>query len=275
MSRLAKVFSLLALAALLLTGSVLMAFAEEAPYRIYLQEVREKVYALKSKTNWPQAEKLLIEALNNSRYNTEYTGNSYSWLYIELASVAWAQNNYNNCQKYAQQALDSKPEHQINRSAAYFWSAMASMMLKDYDRAVAEAQQAKALDSSKERDALLDSLLLEAAASQNARIRAVDLFDAFRANELKANQQFRGKTIVVTGKIAEISENINGNPQINFELGPIRLESVACVFPKSAIEKLSTLNRGDRIVVIGVVRGLDFGIEVELTGCSLATFLKP
>jgi hypothetical protein len=85
---------------------------------------------------------------------------------------------------------------------------------------------------------------------QGVQLTAQKLFDAFRTNEAEANKLYLDKAIEMTGEVAEITANQDGNTVINFKTND-PLFVINCTF-KTAPGKLKI---GETITFKGICTG--------------------
>ena len=86
-----------------------------------------------------------------------------------------------------------------------------------------------------------------------ATLTASALLDAYDANEEKANADYNGKVIVISGKATEKSADAKGIMSIMLQ--GTGLSGVNCQFSKSENEKISSVNTGDSVYVKGICTG--------------------
>jgi len=105
-----------------------------------------------------------------------------------------------------------------------------------------------------------------------ATLSAKELYDAFESNEIKANSEYKGKVIAVTGVVSAITTSLIGDQPIvsltatsNEHLS--NLQTVTCTFAKVHSSSLASLSKGTTITMIGLVTGKMMG--PRLTGCRL------
>ena len=97
-----------------------------------------------------------------------------------------------------------------------------------------------------------------------AQITAFDLVSAFTADEQKANADYLGKVVVVSGPIESIVED---STTVSVTLkSPEDIAGVICSFNKNSIDQ-SVLTNGQQIKVKGKCDG--YLLDVVLTKCSL------
>jgi putative nucleic acid binding protein len=97
-------------------------------------------------------------------------------------------------------------------------------------------------------------------------IKADVMFAEFEANEIRANQLFKGKPLMVSGRIQTIGTDILGTPFIALETDNA-IFSVQAMFTKKDEPSLANLQQGQRVVVNCTCSG-KLG-NVILRDCSL------
>jgi len=80
------------------------------------------------------------------------------------------------------------------------------------------------------------------------------LFADYKANEVNADNLYKGKLLKVTGTIKSIGKDIRDEPYITFDSGDI-ITSVQVYFMKSEQNKLADLSSGQKLTIIGTCGG--------------------
>ncbi len=81
-------------------------------------------------------------------------------------------------------------------------------------------------------------------------VTAVQLFAAYEANAIAADNQYKGKLLEVSGIVASVGKDILDAPYVSLKTNnPIF--SVQCMIDKSEAAQAATLSKGARIVVVG------------------------
>lgn len=80
------------------------------------------------------------------------------------------------------------------------------------------------------------------------------IVDLYERNELAADARFKGKRIVLWGRVSEVKRGIGGAPYIIFHKHGIR--SVQAFFEENDVAELSRLVPGIPIAIVGICRGL-------------------
>jgi hypothetical protein len=84
------------------------------------------------------------------------------------------------------------------------------------------------------------------------------------ANEIKADNTYKGRTVVVTGTIQEITRGITGNIYVVLT-GSNRMRTVFCYFDDE--EKAARLKKGQEVSFKGICEGLLMSVIVN--NCQL------
>ena len=91
-------------------------------------------------------------------------------------------------------------------------------------------------------------------------ITASKLYKEYNANEIAADEKYKGKIIEVTGVIRDIGNDIMDNAYITL-VGDEYFGDIQCYFnEKSVVAKLS---KGKRITVIGSCSGLMINVQIN------------
>ena len=244
----------------------------------YLNEVLDKVdqhfekgYSSNDKASFQAALKILTEALNNNKYKALYTDDDKFNIYSGLAQANTSLFKTKESLEWADKALAINPTHEWT----LFIKLAALVDANNYAEALELAQQAKPYLKDENRAAICAKVLLEYPAAINAKISPAALFKAFSDNEIRANSLYRGKPIALVGKITDIKESPMGYPELEFAIGNHGFNKVVCQFPKSALEQIAELTKGKQVVIIGTVKGLTLGVQVNVDNCHMAKLITP
>jgi putative nucleic acid binding protein len=97
---------------------------------------------------------------------------------------------------------------------------------------------------------------------------APDLINDYKANEIAADQRYKGRVVQVSGAVDSIGKDIMDSMYLTLSSGEeFGLTSVQCFFNDSAGASLARLQKGERVTVICVCDG-KFG-NVILKDCAL------
>ncbi|MFC6098362.1 hypothetical protein ACFPVY_17070 [Flavobacterium qiangtangense] len=97
-------------------------------------------------------------------------------------------------------------------------------------------------------------------------ITAPDLYQAYEANEVSADEQYKGKKIAVTGTIGNIGKDVLDNPYVSLEVG--YLQSVNCYFSDENNKIISQLGKREKVTIIGKCKGFTLQ-NVVIQDCSV------
>ncbi len=112
------------------------------------------------------------------------------------------------------------------------------------------------------------------------RITAVDLWEAYNANEVAADAIYRGNVLEISGRIDEIGKDWLDNPYINLRtkfseiILPYPHDSIVmtegrvkCMFDSKEESQLTQLAKGQEVTVRGECSGYNY--YVEIIDCTL------
>ncbi len=97
---------------------------------------------------------------------------------------------------------------------------------------------------------------------------APKIIAAYKANEIAADNRFKGHSILIAGYVSEIEKDFLGDPVVRLEGGEYELFGLACTFKRTEMEKLAALRRGQALLLRGKVTGMIVGI-VGADGCEV------
>lgn len=96
----------------------------------------------------------------------------------------------------------------------------------------------------------------QATSAPTAKVTAVALSKEYLANEVAADQKYKGKVIEVSGTIGNIATDILNTPYITLEGDPKSiLADIQCVFDGKYQDALAKLSKKQQLSVIGKVSG--------------------
>ncbi|GIW90596.1 MAG: hypothetical protein KatS3mg109_1028 [Pirellulaceae bacterium] len=96
-------------------------------------------------------------------------------------------------------------------------------------------------------------------------VTATQLVDDYKANEIAADEKYKGEVIVVSGTIESIGTDIWGTMYVTLMTGnPI--VSVQCMFADKYKSQLANVRRGQYVTIKGRCEGKH--LNVLLRGCS-------
>ena len=99
-----------------------------------------------------------------------------------------------------------------------------------------------------------------------ANVEAADLISIYEKEESKANAQYLGKAIDVTGVISDILNQ--QDTLVNIMLGnKNEMHRVSCLMGRNNLAKIGQYHIGDKITVRGICTG--YLLDVELNRCVI------
>lgn len=100
---------------------------------------------------------------------------------------------------------------------------------------------------------LAQSKATDTKSEEAIKVTAVALYNAYKNNEVAANQQYKNKLVEITGVVDTIGEDITSNPYISFKVQQYQITSVQCMFAKKYADQLATVSKGQSIKLKGTV----------------------
>ena len=97
-------------------------------------------------------------------------------------------------------------------------------------------------------------------------VTASELYRAYEANEVSADQQYKGKRLLITGVVENIGKDVMDNPYVALKID--FLKGVNCYFDDENNKVLSHLSKGQKIQIIGTCAGLTL-TDVVVRDCEL------
>ena len=98
-------------------------------------------------------------------------------------------------------------------------------------------------------------------------ITAKELAEAFDENEIRANQDYKGKIAKIEGEIQDMGESIFGQTYIVLDSendSSLLFPDIQCYFKdKEEIAKIAEKNKGDRVVIIGKIDEKTMNVSVQ------------
>lgn len=116
----------------------------------------------------------------------------------------------------------------------------------------------KSVDSGQELEV---SNVRETKVPEIVKVSARDLFLAYKKNEIAADQQYKDKTLEVSGKISNISEML-GIMNVVLDTGDF-ITSVQCMMSESQRDTVATLNKGQFVTLQGQNTGMSLNIALK------------
>ena len=101
------------------------------------------------------------------------------------------------------------------------------------------------------------------------QVQIGNILDAYKGNELGADNRYKGQWIQVTGSVTSIKKDILDNPYITLGTGKrFELPQVQCFLRSSDTAAASRISQGQNLTVKGRVEGLMGNVLVK--DCSIA-----
>ncbi len=98
------------------------------------------------------------------------------------------------------------------------------------------------------------------------KISSTQLYDAYTANEVAADNSYKGKVIAVTGTVDGVGKDIMDDTYITL-VGDGVIGSVQCFISKDFISKAATVSKGTTITITGTCDGKM--MNVLLKDCTM------
>jgi len=97
-------------------------------------------------------------------------------------------------------------------------------------------------------------------------ITVSELYRTYEANEVSADEQYKGKKMAITGVVGNIGKDILDNPYISLKVN--YLQSVNCYFSDKNNKIISQISKGQKVTIIGECAGLTL-TDVVVQDCEL------
>jgi len=94
-------------------------------------------------------------------------------------------------------------------------------------------------------------------------ITAKELYEAFKANELQADNKYKGKAVKVTGKVIQVKKDLYNKYYIEIE-GTSVYHKVRAYVQDSQLSRISNLMGGQTVTVVGQCDGY-FALDVYIS----------
>lgn len=102
----------------------------------------------------------------------------------------------------------------------------------------------------------------ESEKDEAVKVTAVKMMDDYNENGVSADSKYKGKLVEVTGTVDDISKDILGELYVTL-LTDEMMFSVQCYFKKDHTESLSTLKKGQGVVIRGKGAGAMGNVMME------------
>lgn len=103
-------------------------------------------------------------------------------------------------------------------------------------------------------------------ATPDFTMEATELFEAFRADEVKANERYLGKIIRLSGSVMDLEMENGEISAIRLDVGEL-LDGVVCEMDKIYMRETGEIGIGDEVVLQGVCTG--FLEDVIINRCAV------
>ena len=103
-------------------------------------------------------------------------------------------------------------------------------------------------------------------ASEAIAVTAVDLYNTYESNALRADNTYKGKYVRVTGKVSKVDQDLlTKKPYVKLFSDPSNpyMDYVNIYFKESEMDKVANLENGKTITVVGLCEGKSV-ISVEI-----------
>ena len=97
-------------------------------------------------------------------------------------------------------------------------------------------------------------------------VSAAELYAEYKANEVAADQRYKGRVVAVSGVVDNIGKGIMGTMYVALDTGEM-VGSVQCMFGKEHANSLAGLSKGQSVTIQGKCTGKM--MNVLLDGCAL------
>lgn len=89
-----------------------------------------------------------------------------------------------------------------------------------------------------------------------------ELPEAYASNEMAADTRYAGKWYLIGGRVETVRKDITGSAYVTF-IGRRMIGGVQCFFAPEAMHDATQLARGQKVVLLGKVKGLFMNVLVE------------
>jgi hypothetical protein len=94
------------------------------------------------------------------------------------------------------------------------------------------------------------------------KLTANKLASDYKANEIAADNAYKGKMVEVTGVVDSIGKGLFDDPYITLKTGEV-LVSIQCFLKPTEADKAAALTQGKQIAIRGKVDGLLINVKVR------------
>ena len=117
-----------------------------------------------------------------------------------------------------------------------------------------------AFGSLEDFESLDESIKITSDTKPSLKVSAVKLYNDYNANEIAADEKYKGKIIEVTGVVRDIGNDIMDNAYVTL-IGDQYFGDIQCYFDEKSI--VAGLSKGKKITVIGNCSGLMMNVQVN------------
>ncbi|KPL00025.1 MAG: hypothetical protein AMJ90_08960 [candidate division Zixibacteria bacterium SM23_73_2] len=100
----------------------------------------------------------------------------------------------------------------------------------------------------------------------DVRVSAENLCKDYEANEVAADEMYKGKILIVDGTVKDIEKSIFDEIYVTLEGNKDVIISVDCYFSETHKSSLAKLTKGQKVSIKGKCDGKTF--DVVLKGCT-------
>jgi len=104
----------------------------------------------------------------------------------------------------------------------------------------------------------VESYKTQSSPSGTISITSVKLYEEYKTNEIRADTQYKGKNLSVTGPILNIAKDYMDQYYVELT-GDGYFSNIRVFFRSSELSKLGNLSKGQRITIIGTCDGTSLG----------------
>ena len=108
--------------------------------------------------------------------------------------------------------------------------------------------------------ALLWSGIATAGDADKYTLSADQLYAEYNANEVAADDKYKGKKVTVSGTVQQIANDIFGHPYVSIGSD---LVGVQCSFPDSRKSSVMRLTKGQQVTIKGTVEGKMMDVQLS------------
>ena len=98
---------------------------------------------------------------------------------------------------------------------------------------------------------------------ETVKVKAEDLLEAFEANQVNAENQYKGKTLEITGTVDSISKDIMDDTYISLTGKGDFSWSVQCYLTKESIDAAANVKKGDTLTICGEYSSFSLNVIVK------------